>query len=68
MKEALVLETYDEVKNVMMSGKDINFEMVIDAKKEEVEAKEIPANKEFNVGDQYFMDGECVGVVAAVEV
>ena len=29
MKEALVLETYDEVKNAMMSGKDINFEMVI---------------------------------------
>ena len=67
MKEALVLETYDEVKNAMMSGKDINFEMVIDAKKEEVEAKEVPAKEEFNIGDPYFMDGELVGVVAAVD-
>ena len=63
MKEALVLETYDEVKNAMMSGKDINFEMVIDGKVEEV----IPAKEEFNIGDPYFIDGECVGVVAAVD-
>ena len=63
MKEALVLETYDEVKNAMMSGKDINFEMVIDAKVEKV----IPAKEEFNIGDPYFMDGELVGVVAAVD-
>lgn len=63
MKEALVLETYDEVKNAMMSGKDINFEMVIDAKVEKV----IPAKEKFNIGDPYFMDGELVGVVAAVD-
>lgn len=63
MKEALVLETYDEVKNAMMSGKDINFEMVIDAKVEKV----IPAKEEFNIGDPFFMDGELVGVVAAVD-
>ena len=63
MKEALVLETYDEVKNAMMSGKDINFEMVIDAKVEKV----IPAKEEFNIGDPYYIDGELVGVVAAVD-
>ena len=67
MKEALVLETYDEVKNAMMSGKDINFEMVIDAKKEEVEAKVIPAKEEFNIEDPYYIDGELVGVVVAVD-
>ena len=63
MKEALVLETYDEVKNAMMSGKDINFEMVIDAKVEKV----IPAKEEFNIGDPYYIDGELVGVVVAVD-
>lgn len=63
MKEALVLETYDEIKNAMMSGKDINFEMVIDAKVEKV----IPAKEEFNIGDPYYIDGELVGVVVAVD-
>ena len=63
MKQALVLETYDEVKNAMMSGKDINFEMVIDAKVEKV----IPEKEKFNIGDPYYIDGECVGVVAAVD-
>ena len=63
MKEALVLETYDEVKNAMMSGKDINFEMVIDAKVEKV----IPAKEKFNIGDPYYIDGELVGVVVAVD-
>ena len=63
MKQALVLETYDEVKNAMMSGKDINFEMVIDAKVEKV----IPEKEKFNIGDPYYIDGERVGVVAAVD-
>ena len=46
-----------------MSGKDINFEMVIDAKVEKV----IPAKEKFNIGDPYYIDGELVGVVAAVD-
>lgn len=64
MKQALVLETYDEIKNAMMSGKDINFEMVIDGKKEEVEAKEITAKEEFNIGAPYYVDGKLMGIYA----
>ena len=66
MKQALVLETYDEIKNAMMSGKDINFEMVIDGKQEESEAKEISQSNELKLGDTYYVDGKAVGVVVAI--
>ena len=66
MKEALVLETYDEIKNAMMSGKDINFEMVIDGKQEESEAKENSQSNELKLGDTYYVDGKAIGVVIAI--
>ena len=65
MKEALVLETYDEIKNAMMSGKDINFEMVIDGKEEAV-AKENSQSNELKLGDTYYVDGKAIGVVIAI--
>ena len=66
MKQALVLETYDEIKNAMMSGKDINFEMVIDGKQEESEAKENSQSNELKLGDTYYVDGKAVGIVIAI--
>ena len=66
MKEALVLETYDEIKNAMMSGKDINFEMVIDGKEEEAVAKENSQSNELKLGDTYYVDGKAIGVVIAI--
>ena len=65
MKQALVLETYDKIKNAMMSGKDINFEMVIDGKEEAV-AKENSQSNELKLGDTYYVDGKAIGVVIAI--
>ena len=66
MRTANVLETYDEIKNAMMSGKDINFEMVIDGKEEEAVAKENSQSNELKLGDTYYVDGKAIGVVIAI--
>ena len=60
MKNAIVLETYDEVKNAMMSGKDISFEIVVDCKETEQASEQT-----LNIGDPYYIDGKPVGVRAA---
>lgn len=39
MKTANVLETYDEIKNAMMSGKDVSFEICTEAVSEQVSDK-----------------------------
>lgn len=60
MKNAIVLETYDEVKNAMMSGKDISFEIVVDCKETEQSSEQT-----LKIGDPYYIDGKPVGVRAA---
>ena len=60
MKNAIVLETYDEVKNAMMSGKDISFEIVVDCKETEQASEQT-----LKIGDPYYIDGQPVGVRAA---
>ena len=73
MRTAYVLETYDEVKNAMMTGKDISFEMVVDCKKTgELEttkqasdkATDIATDKALNIGDPYYKDGKLIGIYA----
>lgn len=60
MKNAIVLETYDEVKNATMSGKDISFEIVVDCKETEQASEQT-----LKIGDPYYIDGQPVGVRAA---
>lgn len=36
MRTANILETYDEIKNAMMSGKDVSFEICTEAVSEQV--------------------------------
>ncbi len=73
MRTANILENYDEVKNAMMRGEDISFEICTEAVSEPVSDKaseQASSNKfsQYRVGDPYPANGEIIGVISAVTV
>ena len=81
MKTANVLETYDEIKNAMMSGKDVSFEICTEAVSEQVSDKasdrasdraseQASYNKlsQYRIGAPYSVNGTIIGVISAITV
>lgn len=73
MRTANILENYDEVKNAMMRGEDISFEICTEAVSEPVSDKaseQASYNKlsQYRIGDPYSVNGEIIGVISAITV
>lgn len=62
MRTANILETYDEVKNAMMRGDDISFEICTAADNEQASDK----LSQYHIGEPYSINGEIVGVISAM--
>lgn len=73
MRTANILENYDEVKNAMMRGEDISFEICTEAVSEPVSDKaseQASYNKlsQYRIGAPYSVNSEIIGVISAVTV
>lgn len=69
MKTANVLETYDEIKNAMMSGKDVSFEICTEAVSDRASDRAYSDKlSQYRVGDPYSVNGKIIGVISAVTV
>ena len=70
MRTANILETYNEVKNAMMKGKDISFEICTTAENEQAseQVSEQVSDKlsQYHIGEPYSINGEIVGVISAM--
>lgn len=62
MRTANILETYDEVKNAMMRGDDISFEICTAADNEQASDK----LSQYHIGEPYSINGEIVGVISGM--
>lgn len=73
MRTANILENYDEVKNAMMRGEDISFEICTEAVSEPVSDKaseQASYNKlsQYRIGAPYSVNSEIIGVISAITV
>ena len=69
MKTANVLETYNEVKNAMMSGKDVSFEICTEAVSDRASDRAYSDKlSQYRIGDSYSVNGEIIGVISAITV
>lgn len=74
MRTANILETYNEVKNAMMKGNDISFEICTTYENEQAgdkasdKASEQASDKlsQYHIGEPYSINGEIVGVISAM--
>lgn len=74
MRKANILETYNEIKDAMMSGKDISFEICTTYENEQAsdkasdKASEQASDKlsQYHIGEPYSINGEIVGVISAM--
>lgn len=69
MRTANILETYDEIKNAMMRGEDISFEICTEAVSDRASDK-ASYNKlsQYRIGDPYSVNSEIIGVISAITV
>lgn len=65
MRTANVLETYDEIKNALMRGEDISFEICTEAVSDRASSNKF---SQYRVGDPYSVNGKIIGVISAVTV
>lgn len=73
MRTANILETYNEIKNALMRGEDISFEICTEAVSEPVSDKASDraySDKflQYRVGDPYSANSEIIGVISAITV
>lgn len=72
MRTANILETYNEVKDAMMRGKDISFEICTTAENEQAgdKASEQASDKlsQYHIGEPYSINGKIVGVISAMTI
>lgn len=65
MRTANVLETYNEVKNAMMSGKDVSFEICTEAVSDRAYSDKL---SQYRIGAPYSVNSEIIGVISAITV
>ena len=70
MRIANILETYNEVKDAMMRGNDISFEICTTYENEQAsdKASEQVSDKlsQYHIGEPYSINGEIVGIISAM--
>lgn len=66
MRTANILETYDEIKDAMMRGNDISFEICTTAENEQAGDKASDKLSQYHIGEPYSINGEIVGVISAI--
>lgn len=74
MRTANVLENYDEIKDAMMRGNDISFEICTTYENEQAsdkasdKASEQASDKlsQYHIGEPYSINGEIVGVISGM--
>ena len=68
MRTANILETYNEVKNAMMKGKDISFEICTTAENEQASEQASDKLSQYHIGEPYSINGKIVGVISAMTI
>lgn len=68
MRTANILETYDEIKDAMMRGNDISFEICTTAENEQAGDKASDKLSQYHIGEPYSINGKIVGVISAMTI
>lgn len=68
MRIANILETYNEVKDAMMRGNDISFEICTAAENEQAGDKASDKLSQYRIGEPYSINGKIVGIISAMTI